>query len=161
MSAQISGYQKRQPISPYIVVIFACILPISLCGFVVWLPKFINDHRLLSFANNLYDYPLPPDTTIISQYSELSKVGNGNNCFYKAEQSMLSKLPRTDIEQYYESVMVPRVSFGRQWDERYDSPAETPIDLEFDESKSNEDSSYFTLTIFDAGLDITLDYRCH
>ena len=161
MAVQLSSYQKRQPISPYIVVIFACVLPISLCGFGIWLPKFINDLRLSAFASNLYEYPLPPDTTVVYRYSELRKVGNGSNCHYEAEQSMVSTLPRAEIKRYYNDVMLPRVSFGRQWDERYDSPTITPIRLEFDESKSNSDSSYFTLTLFDTGLDITLDYRCH
>jgi len=160
MSVQ-SSYQKRQLISTYILVLFACILPVSLCAFGIWLPKFINDIRLSTFASNLYYYHLPSNTIVVVEHSELSKLGNGNNCYYEVEQSMISTLPRAEIEHYYEGVMLPRVSFGRQWDEMYDSPTVMEIGLEFDESKSDERVQYFTLMLFDAGLDITLDYRCH
>ena len=74
---------------------------------------------------------------------------------------MISTLPPEEIEQYYESVVLPKVPFGRQWDEMYDSPKVTPVHLEFYESISNQDNTYFTLSLLDTGLDITLDYRCH
>jgi len=161
MSSQINGHRRKQPVSPYIVVVFACLLPLGLCGFGIWLPKFINDLRLSTFAIHLYNYPLPPNTTVVSRYAELSKVGNGSNCWYEVEQSMVSTLSRSEIEHYYEGVMLPRVSFGRQWDELFGSPTVMNVRLEFNESKSDEDAQYFTLTLFDIGLDITLDYRCH
>ena len=73
---------------------------------------------------------------------------------------MVSSLPRADIERYYKAVTLPGVSFG-QWDEAYDSATITEIELEFDEVKSKESEYYFTLTLFDVGLDVTLDIRCH
>jgi hypothetical protein len=74
---------------------------------------------------------------------------------------MISTLPREEIERYYEGVMLPRVSFGAQWDGMYDSPTVTTIRLEFDEGQTDETKSFFTLSLFDVGLDVTLDIRCH
>ena len=109
----------------------------------------------------MYDYPLPPDTTVIEQHAVLSKPGNGNNCSYEAQQSLVSTLPREEIEHYYEGVMLPRVSFGAQYDGLYDSPTETKVRLEFEESQTNETNSSFTLSMCDVGIDVTLDIRCH
>jgi hypothetical protein len=150
----------KQQTSSYPILVLGCIVPICLCGFFVWLPIYLDDLRLSAFANNLYTYPLPPGTTTLDNHSELSKVGNGNNCYYKAEQSMVSTLPRAEIEQYYEDVMLPRVSFVPQWDKVYEPPTTTPIDLAFNESKSNGGTSYFTLSILDFGFSDTGDIRC-
>jgi hypothetical protein len=122
---------------------------------------YTNNLRLEKFAENLYEYPLPPDTSVLSQHTELGKVGNGNNCSYEVRQTMVSTLPREAIEQYYEGVMLPRVSFGTQYEGLYDSPTVTEIRFEFDESRTDETKSFFTLSLFDVGLDVTLDIRCH
>ena len=150
---------KRQGCLP--LAISLAVIPLMVCGLAVWLPMHTNNLRLKKFAGNLYEYPLPPDTTVLTQHTELSKVGNGNNCSYEVEQSMVSTLPRDAIEQYYEGVMLPRVSFGAQYDGMYDSPTVTKIRLEFDERQTNETKSFFTLSMFDVGIDVTLDIRCH
>jgi hypothetical protein len=143
------------------LAISLAVIPLMVCGLAVWLPMYTNNLRLERFAQNLYDYPLPHDTTVLTQYSELRKVGNGNNCYYEAQQSMTSTLPREEIERYYEGIMLPRVSFGAQLDGMYDSSTVTPIRLEFDESQTDKTKSFFTLSLFDKGLDVTLDIRCH
>lgn len=120
-----------------------------------------NNLRLETFTENLYRFPLPPETTILHQHSEMRKVDNGNNCSYEAQQSIVSTIGREVIEEYYEGVMLPRVSFGPQWDGLYDSPTVTKIRLEFDEDQSNEATTFFTLNLYDVGLDVTLDIRCH
>jgi hypothetical protein len=150
---------KKQSCLP--LAISLAVIPLVFCGLAVWFPMSTNNLRLERFAQNLYEYPLPADTTVLTQHAELSKVGNGSNCSYEVQQSMVSTLPREAIEQYYEDVMLPRVSFGAQWDGRYDSPTVTEIRLEFDESQTDERKSYFTLSLFDVGLDVTLDIRCH
>lgn len=150
---------KKQSYLP--LVISLAVIPLMVCGLAVWLPMSTNNIRLEKFAQNLYEYPLPPDTIVLTQQTELSKLGNGNNCSYKVQQSMVSTLPREAIEQYYESVMLPRVSFGPQYDGRYDSPIVTEIRLQFDENQSTETKSFFTLSLFDVGIDVTLDIRCH
>jgi hypothetical protein len=149
----------KQQTSSYTLLVLGCIIPICLCGLFVWLPIYLNDLRLSAFANNLYNYPLPPGTTILDQHSELSKVGNGNNCYYKVEQSMVSTLPRTEIEQYYKNALLPRVSIA-SFGGMYDGPIGIQIDLGFNEYKSHGDTSYFTLTLGDVGLGDTFDIRC-
>jgi len=131
------------------------------CGLGLWFPMSTNNLRLEKFAENLYTYPLPPDTTVLTQHTKLSKLGNGNNCSYEVQQAMVSTLPREAIEQYYEGVMLPRVSFGAQYDGLYNSPTVTEIRLEFDERQTDETKSFFTLSMFDVGIDVTLDIRCH
>lgn len=150
---------KKQGCLP--LAISLAVIPLIVCGLAVWLPMSTNNLRLEKFAQNLYEYPLSPDTTVLTQHAELSKVGNGNNCSYEAQQTMVSTLSREEIERYYEGVMLPRVSFGAQWDGRYDSPTVTEIRLKFDESQTDETKSFFTLSSVDGGLDITLDIRCH
>ena len=147
-------------LSRLLLAILVAAIPVSLCGLAVWLPVYMNNLRLEKFAENLYRYPLPPDTTVLEQHAEVSKLGNGNNCSYRAEQAMVSTLPREEIQKYYEDITLPRVSVG-QWNEVYDSPTVTKIDLEFDEVQSDTSKSFFTLTLFDVGLDTTLDVRCH
>ena len=147
----------KQQTSSYPILVLGSIVPICLCGLFVGLPILLNDLRLSVFAKNLYTYPLPPNTTILDRYFELSKVGNGTNCHYKAEQSMVSTLPRSEIEQYYEDVELPRVSLSVI----YDGAIGIPVDLDFNESISNVDTSYFTLTILDFSFgDDTFDIRC-
>ena len=150
---------KKQSCFP--LVISLAVIPLIVCGLAVWLPMSTNNLRLEKFAQNLYEYPLPPDAIVLTQHIELSKLGNGNNCSYEVQQSMVSTLPRGAIEQYYENIMLPRVSFGPQYDGMYDSPTVTKIRLEFDENQSNETKSFFTLSLFDVGIDVTLDIRCH
>ena len=70
---------------------------------------------------------------------------------------MVSTLSRTEIERYYEEVMLPRVSLSVI----YDGAIGIPVDLDFNESISNVDTSYFTLTISDFSFgDDTFDIRC-
>lgn len=152
----------KQQTSSYIILLLGCIVPTCLCGFFVWLPIYLNDLRLSAFAKNLYAYPLPLDTTILDRHSDMSKVGNGNNCYYKVEQSMVSTLPRAEIEQYYKDVRLPEISTIPQWHGVFDTPATISIDLAFNESKSNEGTSYFTLTMLDFNFsDNTFDIRCN
>ena len=150
---------KKQSCFP--IVISLAVIPLIVCGLAAWLPMSTNNLRLEKFAQNLYEYPLPPDTIVLTQHTELSKLGNGNNCSYEVQQSMTSTLPPEEIEEYYEGVMLPRVSFGAQYDGMYDSPTVTKIRLEFDERQTNETKSFFTLSMFDVGIDVTLDIRCH
>lgn len=150
---------KKQGYLP--LAISLAVIPLIVCGLSLWLPMSTNNLRLERFAQNLYNYPSPAGTTVLSQHAELSKVGNGNNCSYEAQQFMVSTLSRQEIERYYDSVMLPRVSFGAYYDGRYDSPTITKVRLEFDERQTNETQSYFTLSLLDVGLDVTLDIRCH
>ena len=144
-----------------LLAVLLAAVPATICGLVVWLPMLSNNLRLARFAENLYNYPLPPNTVVLAQHAEMNKIGNGNNCSYEVQQSMTSTLPPEEIEQYYEGVMLPRVSFGAQWDGMYDSPSVTEIRLEFDEGQSDEAKSFFILSLYDVGLDVTLDVRCH
>ena len=45
--------------------------------------------------------------------------------------------------------------------DKCDSPSLTPIELGFNEIDSDEETTYFTLQIYDVGLDDTFDDRCN
>jgi hypothetical protein len=141
-------------------ILLAIIIPLLLCGVIGWSPIFVNNLRLKHFAENLYQYPLPPETTVLSRHAELSKLGNGNNCLYKVQQAMSSLLSREEIERYYDGAEFPRISFG-QWNQVYDRPNRIGVHLDFDELQSNEVETYFNLTLLETGSHTTLDIRCH
>lgn len=153
--------RNQQALTCIVLLLLLCAGQVLLCGLALWLPMYANDRRLATFAGGLYDYPLPPDTAVVARRSELGKVGNGNNCWYQAQQSLVSTLSPEEIEQYYDGVVLPRVSFGPMWDRQYDSPRVAPIDLDFVAVTPTDGQSHFTLTLFDVGLDVTLDWRCH
>lgn len=131
-----------------------------ICSLSVWLPVHLNNQRLATFASNLYNYPLPAETVVIERRATLGKVGNGNNCWYRAEQSMKSTLSVEEISNYYNGVVLPKINFGG-WVDNYSTSPETQIDLKFDEVSSIAREIFFTLELLDDGSDITLDYRCH
>lgn len=132
----------------------------ALCGVTVGLPIHMNNLRLEKFAENLYDYPLPLETTVLRQDAQVQKVGNGNNCSYIAQQTLVSALSREEVEEFYKSVTFPRISLG-SWGNIYGSSAEIPLRLQFDEVESDVKQTHFTLTLYDIGLDNTFDVRCH
>lgn len=74
---------------------------------------------------------------------------------------MVSVLSREKIELYYAEVFLPRVSFGDSWEKRYDSPRETQVRLEFDQESSVDRRIYYRVIVFDVGLDVNYDLRCH
>lgn len=135
--------------------IAALLSAILLCGFCFWLPQWLNNLTLQHFAENLYEYPLPPNTIVVNKSSDLQKVGNGNNCYYIASETLVSSLPREEIENYYKDVSLPVVDKNR-----IDELREIPVRLEFkDETLTGK--IYFRLLLIDTGSHTTLDIRCH
>ncbi len=158
MPMQKGGFQEHLK-GCLLVSAILLLVSVLLCGLVGAIGMYVENRRLEEFADGLYSYPLPPDTTVLGQHSEIGKVGNGNNCWYRAEQSMVSTLSREEIEAYYADVTLPRVSFGR-WDSVYASIRDVPVELEF-EQVGPDGRIYFRVVLFDVGLDVNLDPRCH
>ena len=61
-------------------VVLAFAVPISCCGILFGLPVLWNNWLLQRFADNLYNYPLPPSTRNVERYSRVGLLGNGNHC---------------------------------------------------------------------------------
>lgn len=154
------GKPKRTAHKSIAFLIFLVVIPFLLCGLGVWIPVHLNNRRLAAFASHLYNYPLPVDTTVLDRQAGLGKVGNGNNCWYRAEQSMQSKLSVKEISDYYSDVRLPRISFG-MWSRMYNIPTKTAIEINFRDTPADTEYLYFTLILFDDGPDTTLDFRCH
>lgn len=59
-----------------------------LCGLAIWLPQVDNNQHLQRFADELYNYPLPPQTEVVEQNATVTLLGNGNHCDFVATQSL-------------------------------------------------------------------------
>lgn len=65
---------------------------ISCCMFSPLASYLYNNQQLQRFADNLYTYPLPPRTQVVSKHAEVTLLGNGNHCDFVAEQLLQTEL---------------------------------------------------------------------
>lgn len=135
-----------------IVPVVMCVLA---CGIALWIPMYWSDLKLQAHAETLYDYPLPPSTTVIDQVSEFRKIGNSNNCLYIAKQSMRSSLTPAEIETYYADVRLPAVTKGWSGEAK-----NVRVIVKFQDTGVITSQTYFTATVW-AETSTTLDMRCH
>ena len=136
-------------------LLLGCILigtPILFCGFLLSLPVTYHNTKLDEFADNLYEYPLPSQTTVISTYETVGLIGNSNHCDFYAEQTMTTKLTRQEVENYYQNIELPAVGFENE---------RAFIHVEFDESTTISDELIFKISVLDYGNPTNLDFRCH
>lgn len=83
-------------------------IPVAMLFFIVMGPSLIHSHRLNNFADNLYEYPLPPDTKICSQHKEAGPfMSNGDYLTYRASMTLFSRLTKDEIIKYYKNVKLP------------------------------------------------------
>jgi hypothetical protein len=131
--------------------------PVICCGLAIGFPIWLNNQRLLSFADNLYNYPLPPHTEVAARHAEVGLMGNGNHCDFVVSQTLVSTVSRDAIEAYYQDVALPAVS--------KDSQSATNglirVRLSFDDSTALAGQVRFTVTLADIGYPPGFDIRCH
>lgn len=149
---------KRQPrpsLAKWVVLTLSpLVLGALVCGLPLYVPRWINDYRLHRFAQNLYAYPLPPQTVVIGQHSEVRLMGNSNHCDFLAEQTLVSQLTRPEIEAYYAEVQLPPAREDSQQDS-------LPVYLNFIEPESEATGLKFVLRLFDYDNPTDFDFRCH
>jgi len=137
------------------------VVPISFCILLIWLPQVYNNHQLSRFANNLFNYPLPPQTEVISQYAEVGLMGNGNHCDFKATQTMRTQLTVDQIETYYGEVLLPPVNMHNDGKSQAFQGKPLSIFVDFDNSVLIDGWQNFTIQLLDFGYSPGLDLRCH
>jgi len=77
------------------------------CSLIYLVPQLLNDIQLETFSSHLYEYPLPPNSEVVSQHAEVGLMGNGNHCDFLVEQTIITHLSKAEIETYYENVTFP------------------------------------------------------
>jgi hypothetical protein len=131
------------------------------CTLLVWVPQLYNNWQLGRFANNLFEYPLPPDTQIISQYAEVGLFGNGNHCDFEVRQVMITKLSKTEIDAYYNSVVFPSVNNHNEGKAPQFQGTSISVSVTFENVVLEGGLQKFAATLFDFGYSPGLDIRCH
>jgi hypothetical protein len=137
--------------------ILLALIPLACCGLSIGLPIRLNNRSLQSFADNLYNYPLPPKTEVVDRRAEVGLMGNGNHCDFVAEQILVSELSREELEGYYQDVKLPSAKKGSQLAQ----DGLLGVQLSFEAYPSAEEQVYFTIRILDGGYSPGLDIRCH
>lgn len=126
--------------------------PMILCGLGVVIPVWANNVRLDRFAENLFDYPLPPGTEEVDRQAHVRLMGNGNHCDFEARRSLLTELSRAEIEAYYRDLTLPAV----------DSSSHGRIEVQVQFHESQQDGRlHFTVELVDVGYPPGFDIRCH
>jgi hypothetical protein len=140
-----------------LVLAGSCALPFSI-------PAAINNYRLDRFKQNLYYYPLPPNTHFIDKQAEVGLLGgDGNHCDYSAELTLVTEQCRQEIERYYaDAVFPPARSNQQEVGESMPPRVYVPVkpSIEFIGTNSSGKLVY-KISILDYGYDAGLDYRCH
>jgi hypothetical protein len=144
-------------LSVVVLVLVMSIFGLIICSSVLWFPQRYNNQRLKAFADNLYNYPLPPKTEVISQRAEVGLMGNGNHCDFVVEQSLVTKLNREEITSYYEGARLPVVDKESQ----LAIDGLIPIGLSFGNDSPGNGDIYFKLKIVDVDYPPGFDIRCH
>lgn len=101
----VSEYWSQKRLPSLRGLLGLVLLPIgatgAFCCFPLLIPVAMNELRLARFARGLYEYPLPPDTSVVSRHAAVGLMGNGNHCDFIAEQTMRSALTQAELEAYY------------------------------------------------------------
>jgi|GEM_PF-6803496 len=98
--------KKKRPNSRKRFVIIA-LLGIAVLILGTQTPKLVIMYRLNTFAQQLFDYPLPPLTTEISRETQTNQFGGSANfCHYEAILQVMTHLNKSELEAYYEDLMI-------------------------------------------------------
>lgn len=125
-------------------VMLGCWLPASV-------PVWINDYRLYRFADNLYQYPLPPNTVVLSREAEIKLMGNGNHCDFFVYQTMVTDLSLDEIDDYYDGLELPQAYADNKGN----------LLVSVHDLRSLPDGRLqFTLRLYDFGNPENGDWRC-
>lgn len=143
------------------------LLLILVCGpclVFVCIPDIIrNNIQLSRFADNLYQYPLPPNTTVVNKYSTVTLLGNSNHCDFVAELTLQTLLSRSAIEQYYDGVSFPPARSEHQgWEDFFTTGIHPGVNVQIEFSQETLDGYLqYKLKIIDFGYPPGFDIRCH
>ena len=146
------------------IIAFLVLVVCGPCLFFSGIPDMIrNNIQLSRYANNLYQYPLPPNTRVVSKHSTVTLLGNSNHCDFVAELTLLTSLTRSDVDQYYENISFPPARSKYQGEEDSFTTGIHPgvrLQTEFGPEMVDGYLQY-KLKIVDFGYPPGFDIRCH
>ena len=161
ISSSLERRHKNRQIKNVLGCVVTLIVPIAFCALLVWIPQLYNSWQLNRFAGNLFNYPLPPQSEVISRHAEVGLMGNGNHCDFVAIQTMRSRLTVNEIEAYYDEVSIPPVNMKNVSLEPEFRGGPRPIFVDFDSSVLEDRWQRLTIRVWDYGYGAGLDLRCH
>lgn len=87
------------------------LLPLLCCCGPVWVQRTVNNRQIEQFANQLFTYPLPPQTQQVQPGTiDIGYPMTGSKCLVGASVTLVTALPQPDIEAYYADVKFPRLT---------------------------------------------------
>jgi hypothetical protein len=69
----------------------------------VLLPSSIKESRLRNYANRLFEYPLPPESKVLSKEARWVDVQGSAGCITEIEMRISSMLTKEEVEKYYKN----------------------------------------------------------
>jgi hypothetical protein len=151
------------------LILFALVVCLFASPLIIWrvigLPDFFQNNKDLSpFAENFYNYPLPPNSQVHSRKSFVTLLGSGNHCDFVAEQIITTELSEIEIRSYYEGVTFPPVrtepqGFEDGWSGGIHPPTNPSVELVSD--IDGDGMRRFRVRIVDNLYPPGLDYRCN
>lgn len=83
-------------------VVFPLVGIIIVVIILVFVLFFKNTLTLWFYAQTIFNYPLPPQTTLINTSAQLVNYG-GSDCTSEIRMTLKSELPYKEIENYYQN----------------------------------------------------------
>jgi len=118
-------------------------------------PRVEHDNALRRFADQLYNYPPPSKTQIVSRDSQVGLLSaNGNHCDYRVVQIISSELSVIDLNAYYQPLRFAAALPPESKSETKDIP------LQIEVLEPQGDRTQVRLTLSDFGYPPGLDFRC-
>ena len=148
------------------IIVLSIVVPIVCVGGyrLMGVPYIMSNNKELNeYAQNVLDYPLPPNTELIETSQEVTKLGNGNHCDFVVEVVLETSLSESEIIEYYSSVEFPP---ARSEYQGYDGEVgergwPEPVSPWVDYEQNLSGKAIFTLTVADVGYAPGFDYRCN
>jgi hypothetical protein len=132
----------------------------AICFLILSLPEYLShNQRLKTFAQNLYDHPLPLDSEVIDRTARVTSIYDNQLCDFVVEQTLTTGLSREAVEDYYSGLNFPDISGGTQLENEDDSAGEIPVMLEFEGSQGGE-IIMLKVILVDSAWHESTDLRC-
>jgi hypothetical protein len=158
--ATTAGETGKRRIPRKRLVILGLLLILSVL-FVCVFPMIVNNVRLSIFSQPFFNYPLPPQTAVLSRETQVGLLhGNGNHCDFSASMRLHTLLSEQEVRDYYSEALFPTVEADSGWAAISGLEGAVPVILQFDQG----DPHYFFASIADSTYRswlYLLDPRCN
>ncbi|MFN8378706.1 MAG: hypothetical protein U0452_08550 [Anaerolineae bacterium] len=141
-------FVKRHKILAVVLGLLALLFVLSLIFISPFVYSFIrNEITLRNFARPFLEYPLPPQTTEISNSGRWGVLtGAGNHCDFEVSRTLRTELSQPEIKAYYANVeYLPIVPGKSAFEAIWGRNGMLGVDVEFDPTQS----AIVTVSIFD------------